>query len=254
MVARWIISGRSQVGGKLILPDLAIFGTLRPADLTSSSHLPGPRMLPLPRASYVTGWLLLLAVTGCHIIPPTRNAETFEILQNPLHVPPCPPEFVWDQLIDVLDDYFRIGQENRVKRVGNILTEGRVDTVPQSGSTYFEPWRKDSTPGFERLHATLQSVRRRAVARVTPTAGGYLIDIAVYKELEDVDRPEQSTVGSATLRNDGTIIRQEDRSQFGAATLGWIPQGRDVSLEQRILSDLRARLTQAHPTQPPPHH
>ena len=73
-----------------------------------------------------------------------------------------------------------------------------------------EPWRKDSSPGFERRYATLQSIRRRAVVHVRPqTDGGYLVDVAVYKELEDLSQPEYSTVNVEALRHDGTLVRPE---------------------------------------------
>ena len=66
------------------------------------------------------------------------------------------------QAVDAVDDYFRIEREERVRLIGGVLTEGRIDTFPIIGSTIFEPWRKDSTPGYEKVHATLQSIRRRA--------------------------------------------------------------------------------------------
>jgi hypothetical protein len=141
-----------------------------------------------------------------------------------------------------VDDYFRIEREERVRLIGGVLTEGRIDTFPITGSTIFEPWRRDSTPGYEKFHATFQSIRRRALVRVIPTDGGYLLDVAVQKELEDLDKPEHATAGGATLRHDGSLVRQEGASGRYSATLGWIPLGRDVTLEQRILADLRARL------------
>ena len=75
-----------------------------------------------------------------------------------------------------------------------------------------------------------------------PIEGGYLLDVIVQKELEDLDKPEHATAGGATLRHDGSIVRQEGASGRYSVTLGWIPLGRDVTLEQRILADLRARL------------
>jgi len=163
-------------------------------------------------------------------------------IENPMFVPALDREFLWTQAVDAVDDYFRIEREERVRLIGGVLTEGRIDTFPITGSTVFEPWRRDSTPGYEKIHATLQSIRRRGTIRVIPTEGGYLLDVAVQKELEDLDKPEHATAGGATLRHDGTIVRQEGASGRYSVTLGWIPLGRDVTLEQRILTDLRARL------------
>src|SRR6478672_10570682 len=163
-------------------------------------------------------------------------------LQNPLFIPPVEREFLWNQTVDAVDDYFRIEREDRVRLIGGVLTEGRIDTFPTIGSIMFEPWRRDSTPGYEKLHATLQSIRRRATVRVIPVEGGYLLDVIVQKELEDLDKPEHATAGGATLRHDGTIVRQEGAPGRYSVTLGWIPIGRDVTLEQRILGDVAARL------------
>lgn len=173
------------------------------------------------------------------------------LVANPLFIPVTDRDFLWDQLIDTVDDHFRIQREERVKLVGDILTEGAFETVPAVAATYLEPWRTDSPHGYERLHATLQSIRRRATARVTPTEGGYLVDLAVFKELEDVDRPEQSSAGGAVIRHDGSLIRQKDRLYGGPVTLGWIPMGRDAAFEQRLLGDLQARVANIDPTRAP---
>jgi len=186
-------------------------------------------LLTIPSAGCAGGWFRRGAAGG----PP---------LQNPLFVPPIDREFLWNQTVDAVDDYFRIERENRVRLTAGILTEGRIDTFPITGSTIFEPWRVDSTPGYEKWHATLQSVRRRATVRVIPTEGGYLLDVNVQKELEDLDKPEHATAGGATLRHDGTLVRQEGAPGRYSVTLGWIPIGRDLTLEQRILADLVARL------------
>jgi hypothetical protein len=125
---------------------------------------------------------------------------------------------------------------------GGVVTDGLIETFPTTGATCLEPWRHDSTHGFERLHATFQSIRRRARVRVSPTTGGYDVDLAVYKELEDVAQPEHATVGASTVRHDGSLVRNEPTALAGTQTIGWIVQGRDFSLEQRMLAELRGRL------------
>src|SRR5207237_10578805 len=121
-----------------------------------------------------------------------RTAAAPPPLENPLFVPPVDRECLWNQTVDALDDYFHIEREDRVRVVAGVLTEGRIDTFPTIGSTLFEPWRIDSTPGYEKLHATFQSIRRRATIRVIPVEGGYLLDVVVQKELEDLDKPENA--------------------------------------------------------------
>ena len=165
-------------------------------------------------------------------------------LENPFVVPVTEGEFLWNQVVDTLDDYFKIEREERVRAIGGVLTAGRIDTYPTTGATLLEPWRHDSTPGFERLHSTLQSVRRRAVVHVVPVERGFSIEVVVFKELEDLDRPEHASVAAPALRHDGSLVRTELTPSPSPVTLGWIPLGRDLSLEQRILAELQGRLAQ----------
>jgi hypothetical protein len=185
----------------------------------------------------------LLSSSGCNGLFHQRVGKAGAgAIDNPLFIPPIDRELLWNQTVDAVDDYFRIEREDRVRQIGGVLTEGRIDTFPTIGSTIFEPWRTDSTRGYEKLHATMQSIRRRATLRVIPVEGGYLLDVVVQKELEDLDKPEHATAGGSTLRHDGTIVRQEAAPGRYSVTLGWIPIGRDVTLEQRILADVSGRL------------
>ena len=180
---------------------------------------------------------------------------TVALIENPLFVPVADREFTWNQLVDMVDDRFRIEREERVRFDQGVLLDGRIETFPQIGATLLEPWRKDSTPGFETNHATLQTIRRRATLIISPTEGGYLVNIVVQKELEDLSRPEHATAGGATLRHDSSLVSaHETTAAGGPITLGWIPVGRDLSLEQEMLADLRARLFEGgQPVQLPPH-
>ena len=180
---------------------------------------------------------------GCHGFGHHKKAP--HLAENPILIPTSDREFLWNQVVDTVDDYFRIDREQRVQNVGGQLTEGRLETHPTVGSTWLEPWRVDSTPGYERLHSTLQSIRRRAIVRVVPAQGGFLVEAQVMKELEDLSRPEFASLGGATsLRHDGSIARYGERRDYRPATLGWITQGRDHSLEQQILAEIRFRMTE----------
>jgi hypothetical protein len=173
-------------------------------------------------------------------------------MSTPIVVNVMDRDFVWDQVVDVVDDYFRVQKEQRVQLVGDLLTEGRLDTYPRSGSTIFEPWNPDSATPYERWESTLQSMRRTALVRVIPAQGGFLIDVQVYKELEDVPRPESGAVtfaNSAALRNDNSLARVTNPIGGLQPTMGWIPQGRDAALEQTILAHIQARLAGYGPPQ-----
>ena len=190
------------------------------------------------------GWTVCLwaLLAGCHGGWQRHHGAAAVWLANPMTVGDVDREFLWNQLVDAVDDYFPIVREDRIRLVGDVLTEGRIETRYVTGSTILEPWRGDSTPGFERRHATLQSIRRKAVVRAWPVQGGYQVEVVVLKELEDVEYPEGAPGGGVVFRNDGTVVRNRPKNQEGPVTLGWIPLGRDLSLEQKILAEFQARL------------
>ena len=169
---------------------------------------------------------------------------SLESRANPMPVPMVPREFVMDEVSDEVDDYFRILREQRIQLVDNILTEGWIDTEPRIGATLLEPWRHDSSRGFELRHATLQTVRRWARVRVIPADGRYLIDVKVYKELEDLVAPEHATVSGKIYRHDNALKDDWLEPDFTPPNLGWIPMGRDFTLEQTLLGHIQERVYQ----------
>ncbi|MGD9722455.1 MAG: hypothetical protein AB7O59_13200 [Pirellulales bacterium] len=177
--------------------------------------------------------------------PPEMSFAPPAQMPNPVVVTAMDRDYVWDQVVDVVDDYFRIQKEDRVQLMGDLLTEGKIETYPRGASTIFEPWNKDSVTAYDRWEATAQSLRRRALVRVIPSPEGFLVDVQVFKELEDVVRPESGAVtlaNAAALRNDNSLKRVESPVAGQQMTLGWIPQGRDVVLEQTILAHIQSRL------------
>ena len=196
----------------------------------------------------VTSYGLVACACGCGSFSPFATQEdipaTIEAgsLANPIVVPVDDREFVWNVIVDTVDDYFDIAQEDRIRVIGNVLTEGTILTHVQLGASVVERWKKDSASSFEKWQSTFQSIRRRAELRVSPGPGVYSIHVTVYKELEDVDRPEQSAVGRELQRHDGSLAKVSPNPFSGPVQLGWIPIGRDAALEQAILADLQARL------------
>lgn len=188
--------------------------------------------------------MLLSAWTGC-TTGPSWNDPTWQTHnvdhENPVFLPVADPEVAWEMVVDVVDDYFQIQDEDPVRQVGDFPTEGRLDTFPLVGSTLFEPWRRDSANRYEKVHSTLQSIRRRALVRMIPSEGGYRVDVAVFKELEDAKQADHTTAGAATFRYDSSLTRVVDPIGEQEINEGWIPQGRDTALEQRMIRQLLAR-------------
>ncbi|GAB4140419.1 MAG: hypothetical protein Kow0040_28800 [Thermogutta sp.] len=167
---------------------------------------------------------------------------------NPVFVQARDPLILWENLVDVVDNYFEIASESPVRDFGGVVTEGRLETRPKIGATLLEPWHRDSADRYSRLEATLQTVRRRAEIRVSPRDGGYWISVQVFKELEDLAMPSGATASSATFRNDSSLNRVESPIGEAETHAGWIPLGRDTALEQRIVEEIGGRFGVAVPT------
>lgn len=173
---------------------------------------------------------------------------------NPLIIPVANNELAWDQLADVVTNYFPIKSEQQVQQVGGMLTEGYIETPYQIGATVLEPQRNDSVGPFNRWQSTLQTIRRKAIINVQPTAGGYAVRVTVAKQLEDLPRPEQSPSGAAVLLTDGSLPTDRQASvDLLRYSPVWIDLGRDEPLEQEMLRRIQERLTtpqSPHASQP----
>jgi len=198
--------------------------------------------------SLATTSTVLLVVWGCAAPAVYGPPPMAGVGPNPILIPAGDPYAVWETVADVVDDYFRIEREEPTRLIGCTRTEGYLRTFPEIGATVLEPWRGDSVGAGERIESTLQSIRRRAEVRVIPATGGeqgYWVDLAVFKELEDVVRPEYATAGAATLRYDNSLTRVVNPENQQQITAGWIPLGRDAALEQRMLAQLQWRFAGA---------
>ncbi|MGC4006737.1 MAG: hypothetical protein QM811_27870 [Pirellulales bacterium] len=133
-----------------------------------------------------------------------------QTIANPAHLPVVDRDVAFDQIVDVLDDYFEIEREERMRQVGDLWTEGTIETLPTTGAMLFELQLGDSVGFYERLESTLQTIRRRAVVKIVPEPQSYAVEVLVFKELEDLRRPSNSTAGAAMLRLDTTLDRQTE--------------------------------------------
>jgi hypothetical protein len=157
--------------------------------------------------------------------------------ENPVFVPLGPAAYnrVFEHAIDVTDDYFEIAYYNRYS--------GLIETHPSVAPGIGQPWRGGSPDMYQRVLATFQTIRHRAVVEVqTARDDGFFVDVKVYKELEDIPSPLHLSAGGATYRSEATVDRQSEVIEEGQFDVNWIPIGRDHHLEQVIMSriaDLR---------------
>jgi hypothetical protein len=191
--------------------------------------------------------ILTVAVAGCapgSFWTGGTQPGAMLVHNNPVLVSGGDPEFVWENVVDVVDDYFDINRETPTQKIDGILTEGYLETFPEIGSTWMEPWRHDSANSYEKLESTLQSIRRQAVVRVMPAepGRGYWVDVAVFKQLEDCKKPLEADAGAATFRYDSSLTRVVNPVGEEPIAEGWISMGRDTALEQRILGQLLSRI------------
>ena len=171
-----------------------------------------------------------------------------------INIPAGDRDWTWEQIVDVFDDYFTIQRERQVQVAGEVIAEGRIEGRPKIGATVLEPHKLDSVGRYNRWESTFQTIRRRAAVRVIPDAAGYIVDVNVEKDLEDLARPENATSGASSFRNDDSLT--SDRDEFVSKTrlaTNWILLGRDVPLERQILADIQQRLAVA-PTGSPATH
>jgi hypothetical protein len=154
---------------------------------------------------------------------------------NPLVVPSSDFETVWKGCVAVVDEYFDIASENRLS--------GTIFTQPRVGATLLEPWNGDSVGLKDRFESTIQTIRRYSRITVTPApSGGYVVKVEVFKELEDMAKPDRQAAGRAVFNNDFPINRTFEIVGPVPLPLQWIPRGRDAKLEQVIVERLRLRL------------
>src|SRR5205085_4058615 len=113
--------------------------------------------------------------------------------------------------------------------------DGQITTKPRVTPGVVRPLAAGSPSFSERLLATLQSYRNRALVKIQPAeGGGFFIHVIVLKELEDLPRPVRATAGAILYNRDNNTDRQfeiVDPTQFES---NWIPKGRDKNFEQLI--------------------
>lgn len=171
--------------------------------------------------------------TGCSM---ARRLRGDIPVSNPLIIPSIDFETIWNSTVAVIDEYFEIASENRQQR--------RIVTQHNVGGSVLEPWNEDAGDLYDRLESTLQTIRRFAIVTVDPdpTGMGYGVRVEVFKELEDMVRPERAPAGRAIFSNEIPVNRA--REVVGPVDLpqGWIPRGRDLVVEQAILRKLQRKL------------
>lgn len=176
--------------------------------------------------------LARLAALAVAVVVGPGCATMRESAPNPLPVPVADFETVWNTTVAVLDEYFDIASEDRAS--------GEIVTNPVNGADLVSVWAGDSVGFVERLESTLQTIRRFARARVEPApGGGFLVRVEVYKELEDLVKPERQMGSRAVFNTDYNAARTREVDGPVPVPAGWVMRGRDPKLEEVILRRIR---------------
>jgi hypothetical protein len=189
------------------------------------------------------GWGIGVALlcSGCMSGPLVDNPRRISNASpapcpNPVYLPHGPGAYgdVFEHVLGVISDYFEIAYSNRY--------DGRIETFPRTAPGLERPWQPGSPDFAQRLLATLQSIRHRAMVVITPADdGGFFVDVKVFKELEDLPSPAYNLAGTAAFRSDPTVERQFEVIDPNVVATNWAPLGRDLKLEQVILKRLTTR-------------
>lgn len=181
-----------------------------------------------------------LFAAGCATTPPLDNPilVSSAVVENPVLVSPGMPtpdayREVFDQTVDILDDYFELLPPDPY--------DGRIVTKPRIAPGYEQFWKPGNPDTRGRLLATFQTIRQTAVAEIRAgERGGILVHVVVDRELEDLARPTQARVGNAVFQDSPTVDRQlEVVGGEATADHTWFKVGRDYALEQQILHRIR---------------
>ena len=178
---------------------------------------------------------------GCLSGPPVDNpvlVRNAEPIENPVLVSPGQPtadayKQVFEKVVDVLSDYFVLDTINPY--------DGHIVTVPRVAPGYEQFWKSGNPDPRQRLFATLQSVRQIASVRIwTGERGGFMVEVVVDRELEDVGRPSRTTIGNPVFQEPPYMARQAELV-VPESTIDrtWFKVGRDYAFEQEILRRIR---------------
>jgi hypothetical protein len=191
----------------------------------------------------VTAWTgaLGMLTAGCMVGPLQDNPvfirpDPAVTVENPVWVPSLGVGGaygkVFEIVLDIVDDYFEIAYSRR--------EDGWIVTFPRLSPGLEQFWKPGTPDCYQRLEATLQTIRHRCEVQIQPAEdGGFFVRVTVYKELEDLERPTRATAGAAAFRSDNTVERQFEVIDPTILDTKWVPQGRNKELEQVILQRIK---------------
>src|SRR5262245_10918756 len=143
---------------------------------------------------------------------------------------------LFERVLDVVDDDFEIAFASRY--------DGRIDGKPKIAPGLEQPLKPGSPSLYERTLASFQTYRHRCFVIIQPVDRGYMINVTVLLELEDLPHPTRDVMGGAAFRSDADVDRRFETIDPAVVSRVWIPRGRDVPMEQKILRKIKWRVNE----------
>jgi len=143
---------------------------------------------------------------------------------------------LFERVLDVVDDDFEIAFASRY--------DGRIECKPKIAPGLEQPLKPGSPSLYERTLASFQTYRHRCFVIIQPVDRGYMINVTVLLELEDLPHPTRDVMGGAAFRSDADVDRRFETIDPAVVSHVWIPRGRDVPMEQKILRKIRWRVNE----------
>ncbi len=160
--------------------------------------------------------------------------------ENPMRLPGVEPTEAAALTKQVLRDM-------RFEVIQPDAAPGRIETEPLVGASWFEFWREDTIGCDQVAEASIHTVLRRVSASVTPTERGCEVAVTAVRGRRSVPGGGDPGVSESfsLYRTPRMSMERSDALAAGGET--WVAMGRDERLEQRILSRIYRRRSEAPP-------
>ncbi|MEQ9454415.1 MAG: hypothetical protein RLN76_07465 [Phycisphaeraceae bacterium] len=204
-----------------------------------------------------------LAITGCSLLQQQPETEPTRlnlpgIVEEGTNTPPTQ--------IAIAD----MRRSEAIARVEELLRDegfwievidrrfGRIRTLPAPVPVAGEFWAGPAATGSEQATATLSAMRRIALVEITETPRSAVITIEIrHQRLAASDRRISGSFSRRVFydtRIDGSFFNEGSTGPGGVATgdpytdrMMWVPAGRDVGLETRLLDQIKNNATDMKP-------
>ncbi|MFW6154751.1 MAG: hypothetical protein ACOC95_06000 [Planctomycetota bacterium] len=182
----------------------------------------------------------LVALGGCAPVPPRAASEP------PIAATAADYRTLIEAAERTLRDYFFT--IDRIDR-----RDGIIETLPLTGMSWCEPWRRDGATQWDISESTLQTIYRRARVRIVRSADDtYSLRVRVDVSRADRPSPQVTNVSQAyRLFQLERGRRPEPRSGEARRRRQPVPLGEDETLAMFIRRDIEATFVELETSSEP---